>query len=118
MDHHRNRALILALAATAGLHAGLAPVHGPSVGAMFVLTALVLAGAAVSVDRGAGPAALGLTALLLGGLLAAYAASRFVVLPPLTHAEPVDVAGAVAKSIEAAALVLVVHALRRGGARA
>ena len=117
MDHLRDRPLVLALAATAGVHAGLAPAHGPSAGAMFVLTALALAGAAVRVDRGAGPAALGLTALLLGGLLAAYAVSRFAVLPPLTHAEPVDVAGAVTKSVEAAALLLVVHALRRGGAR-
>ena len=44
--------------------------------------------------------------LLLSSLLAAYAATRVVALPPLPHAEPVDAIGVVTKLVEATGLVL------------
>jgi hypothetical protein len=52
-------------------------------------------------------------ALLLGSLLAVYAATRLVALPPLTHAEPVDALGALTKLIEATGLVLTLRLLHR-----
>ena len=51
-------------------------------------------------------------ALLLGGLLALYAASRMVVVWPLAHAEPIDAVGAITKLLEAAGLMLALSLLR------
>jgi hypothetical protein len=79
--------------------------------AMFALSALALAGVALRLDRGPGPIALAAAVLLLCSLLAAYAATRPVVLPPLTHAEPVDAVGADTKLVEAAGLVLALRLL-------
>ena len=49
--------------------------------------------------------------MLLGSLVAAYAATRLVTLPPLTHAEPVDALGAATKLVEAAGLMLALRLL-------
>jgi hypothetical protein len=101
--------LVLALASSAGVHAGLAPTHAAEtavLGAMFALAALALAGAAVRVDRAPTAASLAAAGLLLAPLLAAYAATRLLALPPLTHAEPVDALGVITKLIEAAGLAL------------
>ena len=57
---------------------------------MFALSALPLADVALWVDRTPGPVALAAAVLLLSSLLAAYAATRVVALPPLPHAEPVE----------------------------
>jgi hypothetical protein len=106
---HVERLLVLALTASAGVHAALLPAHAseaPLLRAMFVLAALALLGVALPVDRTPEPAAYGAAALLLVSLLAAYAATEFVVLPPLTHDEPVDALGAISKLIELATLVL------------
>ena len=104
-----SRLLVFALAASAGVHAALVPAHAaetPLFGAMFALSALALAGVAVWVDHTPGPVALVAAVLLLSSLLAAYAATRLVALPPLAHTEPVDPLGAATKLVEAAGLVL------------
>jgi hypothetical protein len=103
------RLVVLALASSAGVHAALAPAHAaetPALGVPFALSALSLLGAAVAVDRAPEPATLGPTVFLLGSLLALYAATRFVALPPITPVEPVDALGAGTKLIEAAGMVL------------
>jgi hypothetical protein len=109
---------VLALASSAGVHGALVPAHAaeaPVVGAMFALSALVLGAITVHVARAAGAGAVGAAALILATLLAAYVATRFVALPPLTHSEPVDLVGVITKLIEAGGLLL---ALRLLGTRA
>jgi hypothetical protein len=85
---------------------------------MFALSALLLAAMTVRVACVPGGAALAIAALVLAGLLAAYVATRFVALPPLTHPEPVDVLGVTTKLIEAGGLVLALRLLgtHAGGA--
>ena len=112
------KTLVLALAASAGVHGALVPTHAaeaPLLGVMFALSALLLSGIALRIDRAPGPLALAAAVLLLAALLAAYVATRFVALPPVPHAEPVDLLGAATKLIEAGGLVL---ALRLFGTRA
>lgn len=113
--------LVLTLASSAGIHAALAPTHaaeGPLLGVMFALSALCLAAIAMRIDRAPAAAALTAATLLLAGLLAAYVATRFVALAPLTHPEPVDLLGVTTKLIEAGGLVLALRLLgtRAGGA--
>jgi hypothetical protein len=115
------RLLVLALASSAGVHAALAPTHAaetPLLGVMFALSALALAGVALRVDRRPGPVAPAAAVLLLCSLVAAYAATRLIALPPLTHAEPVDAVGAATKLVEVAGLVLALRLLQTpAGAR-
>jgi hypothetical protein len=115
------RLLVLVLASSAGVHAGLVPAHAseaPLAGPLFALSALLLAALTVRVARAPDVIALGAAALLLVALLAAYVATRFVALPPFTHSEPVDLLGVVTKLIEAGGLVLALRVLgtRAGGA--
>jgi len=115
------KALVLALASSAGVHGALVPTHGaeaPLLGAMFALSALLLAGIALRVDRAPGPLVLSVAVVLLAALLAAYVVTRFVALPPVPHAEPVDLLGAATKLIETGGLVLALRLLgtRAGGA--
>jgi hypothetical protein len=109
------RGLVLALAASAGAHAALVPSHaaeGPLIGMLFAVSALVLAGFSVLVDRSERRAVVAAAGLLLGGLLGLYAASRLVVVWPLTYVEPVDQVGVVTKLLEAAGLMLALSLLR------
>jgi hypothetical protein len=115
------RALVLALASSAGVHGALVSTHAaeaPLLGAMFALSTLLLAGIALRIDRASGPLALAAAVVLLATLLAAYVATRFVALLPVPHAEPVDLLGAATKLIEAGGLVLALRLLgtRAGGA--
>jgi hypothetical protein len=115
------RLLVLALAPSAGVHAALAPAHAaetPLLGAMFALAALTLAGVALRVDRVPGPVALAAAVLLRCSLLVAYAATRLVALPSLTHAEPADANGPATKLVEAAGLVLALRLLHTPAGRA
>ena len=108
------RGLVLALAASAGAHAALVRGHaaeGPPIGVLFAVSALVLAGFSVLVDRSDRRAVVVAAALLLGGLLALYAASRVVVVWPLAHVEPIDAVGAITKLVEAAGLMLALSLL-------
>jgi hypothetical protein len=101
--------------ASAGIHAALTPVHaaeGPIVAGAFAGSSVALAAAAVLVDRSQRRGALIATALLFAALLGAYAASRIVVVWPLSHAEPVDALGALTKLLEAAGLVVALRLLR------
>jgi hypothetical protein len=92
------RAVVLACAASAGAHAGLVPEHlrsEPRLGAAFVVAValLVAVGAAAVLrpgDRRLGYAA----AILFGGLILAYAASRTTGIPVLDpEAEALDAVG-------------------------
>lgn len=114
MSLRPQRVLVVALSASAGIHAGLVPAHAAdaTVGTLFGLSALALLGVAVAVDRVRGSVPAMVAALLLGSLLAAYAASRVLVVPPLTHAEPVDALGLVTKLTGAAGLVLALRLVR------
>ena len=105
--HHR--LLVVACAASAGLHTALVPTHADqseAVGGLFALSALLLFALSLALEHGGGRRVVGAAALLLAALLAAYAATRFVALWPLDHAEPVDAIGAVTKLLEAAGLAL------------
>jgi hypothetical protein len=115
------KALVLTLASSAGIHGGLVPAHAaeaPVLGAMFAVSALLLAAIALRVDRAPGAAALVAAALVLAALLAGYVATRLVALAPLTHPEPIDLLGVTTKLIEAGGLVLALRLLgtRAGGA--
>jgi hypothetical protein len=108
--------LVLILAASAGVHAALAPAHsseGLPVAAGFALSSAALAVAAVVVDRSRRPEAYRLAALLLGALLATYLASRVTTVWPLSHAEPVDAVGLATKTFEAAGVLLALHLLHK-----
>jgi hypothetical protein len=96
--------LLCALAASAGIHLALAGSHGPSFHVAAALLAVSAAAVALRPGRHAATAA----ALLLGGLLAAYALSG----------EQLDGLAAVTKSIEGAGLLLALAlALRSGPVR-
>lgn len=115
------RLLVFALASSAGVHAALVPTHAeqtPLLADLFGLSALSLAVVAVWVDRAPGGVSLAAAALLLATLLAVYAVTRLVALPPLTHAEPIDALGAITKLIEAAGLVLSLRLLHTSAGRA
>jgi hypothetical protein len=94
--------LVLALATSAGIHAGLVPVHleeEPALGVGFVLATVALWAAIVALRRRpASPLPPAAAALLLAALLAGYAVTRVD--------EPVDGLGLVTKAIELAGLVL------------
>jgi hypothetical protein len=108
--------LVLTLAASAGVHTALAPAHaseGALVAAAFAGSFVVLAATAAFVDRSPRREAYWLAALLFGGLLAAYLASRVTAVWPLPHAEAVDVVGAVTKTFEAAGLLSALRLLQK-----
>ena len=98
------RLLVLVCAASAGVHAALAPEHcreSATAGAAFAASAVVLGVCAVALDRlprsrlpvvGA--------AVLLAGLLGAYLLTRLTAIPPLAeHQEPVDAVGVATKAV-------------------
>ena len=109
--------LIVVCAISAGIHGALAPVHfgeGAGAGLGFLVSALLLAGLAVALTRGAGAPALACTAVTLAGLIAAYAlviTSGVPVLHP--EVEPVDGLALVTKAIEIVGLVAATHLLLR-----
>jgi hypothetical protein len=105
------RLLVLACAASAGAHAGLVPEHlheAPRLGAAFIVAVglLIAAGAALlarPADRRVARAA----AVLMAGLIVAWAVSRTTGIPLLQpDPEEVDAVGVVTKLVEAAGLWL------------
>ena len=109
------RLLVVACAASAGLHGALASTHASesqTVGGLFALSALLLIVVALVLEHSADRRAVAAAALLLVALLGVYAASRFVAVWPLDHAEPVDAIGAVTKLFEAAGLLLAIGLLQ------
>jgi hypothetical protein len=102
--------LLVAGAASAGVHAGLAPEHlheWPPLGASFVGAAAAAAlGVAALVLRPASVWPPRLLGALLGGLVAAYALTRLAALPPLDpDREPLDVLGVCTGVVEAVGVV-------------
>jgi apolipoprotein N-acyltransferase len=102
--------VVCACAASAGVHAGLAPEHlreATRLGVAFIASVVLLAAAAAVLathdeSRRAAKAA----ALLLVGLIAAYVLSRTTGIPWLEpEAEPVDAVGLVTKLVEALGLL-------------
>jgi hypothetical protein len=102
--------LILVCAASAGVHAALAPEHwreSVASGAAFAVAAIALAACGVMLDRRPGSRlAVRAAAALLAGLIGAYLVTRLTALPPLAeHAEPVDGVGLVTKLVEVVGLI-------------
>ncbi len=119
MDAQRNprtrRLLVVALASSAGPHAALVPAHAgesQAAGGLFALSALLLIAVALVLEHTADRRTVGAAALLLAALLGVYAASRFVAVWPLEHAEPVDAIGVVTKLFEAGGLLLAIGLLQ------
>jgi hypothetical protein len=105
--------LVLVCAASAGVHAVLAPSHlreGPALGLGFAVAAIALAAVAIALDRRPhSTRARHAAALLLGALIAAYVATRVTAVPILgEHRESLDAVGAVTKLIEAIGLALAI----------
>jgi hypothetical protein len=97
--------VVFACAASAGIHAGLVPEHlkeEPRLGVAFVLATVALFGASVAVAlRPRDQSRLFVAALMLGGLVAAYAASRSTGIPLLApDPEAVDLVGVASVLIE------------------
>lgn len=111
----RRRLLVVACAASAGIHASLVSTHAgesQSLGGLFALSAVLLIAVALVLEHGGGRHAVAAAALLLAALLAIYVASRFAPLWPLEHPEPVDAIGAITKLFEAGGLLLAIGLLQ------
>jgi hypothetical protein len=111
------RGLVLVCAASAGIHAALVPTHAGEAGSLgvgvgFAVSSVALGLAALAVDRNAGRTTVGATAAFLASLLAAYAVTRVVAVPPISHVEAVDAIGVATKLLETAGLVLALRLLR------
>jgi hypothetical protein len=106
--------VVFACAASAGIHAGIVPEHlreEPRLGVAFIVCVLVLlaTGTAVAFRPGARCVA-GVALLVLGGLIAAYTASRTTGLPLLApDPEALDAIGVVAVCIELVGLAFAVR---------
>jgi hypothetical protein len=109
--------LIVACAASAGIHAALVPQHleegfGPGLG--FVAATLVLAGVVIALTERTADAVIG-AAVVLGGLLAVYVPATTTGLPLLhPEPEPVTVLALVTKAIEAVGLLAALDLKGRG----
>ena len=99
--------VVVSCAVSAGVHVALVPEHmreAPQLGVAFGVSVVLLGGAVIALASGARAARM--TALLLAGLLVAYAASRTTGIPWIEpDAEPVDAGGVAAKLAEAAGLL-------------
>jgi len=114
--------VIAACAASAGAHAGLVPEHlreSPALGVAFIVSVAVLLGVVVVLAiRPGQPHAITAAAVLLAGLLAAWAASRTSGLPWLEpHPEPVDAVSVATKVVEAIGLACALVLIRQPGGR-
>ena len=107
--------VVVSCAVSAGVHAALVPEHlreAPQLGVAFILSVVLLACAVAGLARGA--RVVRLTALLLAGLIAAYAASRATGIPWLEpDAEPVDAVGLAAKAAEAVGLLFALKVIHK-----
>jgi hypothetical protein len=114
--------VVAACAASAGAHAGLVPEHlreAPQLGVAFIVSvALLLAVAAAIVIYPANRRLVQAAALLLGGLIVAYAASRTTGLPWLEpHPESADAVGLATKAVEALGFLFCLMLSKPGGSR-
>jgi drug/metabolite transporter (DMT)-like permease len=110
--------VIVACAISAGIHAALTPGHfaeGAGAGLGFLLSAVLLAGLAVALTRGAGRSGYAATVLTLTGLIVAYVLAITSGMPVLhPEPEPVDGLALGTKAIEVAGLVAAAHLLLQG----
>ena len=109
--------VIVACAVSAGIHAALTPEHfgegaGPGLG--FLASAVLLAGLAVALTRGASHPALVAATIALAGLIVAYGLAITTGVP-LLHpaAEPVEGLALATKAVELAGLVAAAQLLVR-----
>lgn len=112
--------VVLACAASAGAHAGLVPEHvreTPQLGAAFIVSVvLLLAAAAALALRPESVRASQAAALLLAGLIAAYAASRSIGIPWLeARPEAFDAVGLTTKLVEGLGVVFALRLSRSLG---
>jgi hypothetical protein len=110
--------LLVAGSVSVGVHAALAPEHlheWPPLGAAFVAAAAAVAAAvAAFAVRPSGLWPSRALAFLLAGLVASYAATRLVALPPLDPArEQLDPIGVFTTAVEAAGLIFALRLGRR-----
>jgi hypothetical protein len=119
--------VVLACALSAGVHAGLVPEHmheSPLLGISFAVAAVLAALLAHALPRVGGALLPAAAAVLLGGLIVAYALSRMSGLPLLgAEQEALDPLGVATKAIELAGLVCAVRLMTEpmrsaGGVRA
>jgi hypothetical protein len=119
------KGVVLACAASAGAHAGLAPSHlqsEPRMGVAFVVAVLLLgATGCMAVLRPADPRITSVAALLFAGLIGAYITSRTTGIPLLqSDSEPVDAVGVATNLVEVlgfASAVLLMQPGRRHSGR-
>jgi hypothetical protein len=110
--------VIVACAASAGIHAALTPEHfaeGVGAGVGFLAATVLLGGLAVALTRQpAGLAATGAACAVLAGLLASYVVATTTGFP-LLHPEPesIDRLALATKALEALGLVAVLHLVGR-----
>ena len=114
--------VIAACAASAGAHAGLVPEHlreSPALGGAFIVSVAALLGVVVALAiRPRQPHAIAAAAVLLAGLLVAWAASRTSGLPWLEpHPELVDAVSVATKVVEAIGLACALVLIRQPGGR-
>ena len=107
--------VIVASAVSAGIHAALAPEHfgeGAGAGLGFLVSAILLAGLAVTLTRRVGTPALAATILTMAGLLVAYALAITSGVPVLhPDPEPVDGLALATKAVEVVGLLAAAHLL-------
>ena len=113
--------LVVICAASAGVHAVLAPAHfheRPALGVGFAAAAIALAAVVIALDRRPHSTdARRAAALLLGALILAYPATRVAAVPLLgEHREPLDAVGVVTKLTEALGLTLAIKPTDRRSA--
>jgi len=118
----RAHLLVVICAISAGVHAVLAPMHfheGSTLGIAFGVSAAALAAVAVALDRRPeSRPAMHAAALLLGGLIAAYVATRVATVPLVgEHREAVDAVGLATKLVELLGLLLAIRSINKGVAR-
>jgi hypothetical protein len=102
--------VLIACAASAGVHAGLVPSHLAEnlwLGVAFAASVGLLLALTVSLARTGDPRRLGApAAAVLAALIVAYSLSRTVGLAPLEeHVEPVDAIGLLTQGVQAAGLI-------------
>jgi hypothetical protein len=108
--------VVLACAISAGIHAALTPEHfreGVGAGGGFVVATILLAALAVVLTRWPSDLAFAATAVVLTGLIAAYALVLTTGVPVLhPEVEPVDGLALATKAIEVVGALAAVYLLR------